>query len=369
TPAAERPRWRPLLLIGGGLTTAIAAAASWLLLVAPGVDVQEDSSHEAPKIAAAEVEAPTENTPKGLALLRGDATRGARPLAPGDALGEGPLALRPEACVGVADLLDACSREAAEVTIRGAAVVLHEGALAVESAGPSATTVWVEVAGAVLLSDGPSAYVITVESERWALTVERGEVRVRLDDARELLIRAGERLDGPPSDLSVDTYEGIGAGSETDASADAGTDTTGEMQADAGATRRDSVARPSSDPRKLLADAQALRGAGDYRGAASAYRRLIREHGDTSIARTAQVSLGQLYLGPLGAPARAQRAFDAYLRGAPSGAMAEEALHGKIEALRRQKKDSAADKASAEFLRRFPKSSYAAGIRRQLDRP
>ncbi|MEZ4382609.1 MAG: hypothetical protein R3A79_14825 [Nannocystaceae bacterium] len=367
TPAPAPRAWRPRLLIGGGLTTAIAAAASWLLLVGPGEDVHPDSTQDAARVAVAEVEAPApaERAPQGLALLRGEATREARAIVPGAALDDGPLALRPGACVGVGERLDACAREAAQVTIRGAAVVLDEGALAVESAGPSATTVWVEVAGAVILSDGAAAYVIAVESERWALTVARGDVRVRLDDARELVVRAGERLDGPPGDLSVETPSDIDAGAETDADAD-GAD---EAPTDAGVTRRDSLSRPSSDPRTLLAEAQALRGAGDYRGAARAYRRLIREHGDTSLARTAQVSLGQLYLGPLGAPAKAQRAFDAYLRGAPAGAMAEEALHGKIDALRRQGKDSAADAASAEFLRRFPRSSYAAGIRRQLGAP
>jgi hypothetical protein len=365
TPTADRPRWRPRLLIGGGLTTAIAAAASWLLLVAPGEDVREDSLTEAPKVAVAEVEAPVKEPPPvaspGLRLLRGDAARDARPLAPRDALDDGPLALRPGACVGVVERFDACAREAAYVTLRGAAIHLDDGALAVESADLSATTVWVEVAGAVILTDGPSAYVIAVEAERWTLTVERGDVRVRLDDARELLLREGERLDGPPSDTTEETGSAL---NDTDTDTDEATDT-----ADNNPTRRDSLSRPRSDPRTLLGEAQTARGAGDYRGAAKAYRRLIREHGETSIARTAQVSLGQLYLGPLGAPARAQRAFDAYLRGSPSGAMAEEALHGKIEALRRQRKDSAAAKASAEFLRRFPKSSYAAGIRRQLDAP
>ncbi|MCB9701125.1 MAG: hypothetical protein H6711_04495 [Myxococcales bacterium] len=357
----EPRRWRPLVLFGGGLATALAAAASWLLLVGPRAELAPPE--EAPRVAVAEGDAEVERAAgsEGLRLLRGAATagEGGTPLAAGARLEAGSsLALADGACVGVTALFEGCARGPASLRIRGAAIAVEGGALAFEASAPAASIVWVEVAGAVIRSDAPGAFALVVEVDHWELRAERGEVLVRLEGEGEAERRlgAGEVLRIPPA-----TPE------DEDAADEAG---EGEGEGDAGASTGDAAigvgsrARPAGDPRALLAEAQALRGAADYRGAARVYRRLIREEGGrTSLARTAQVALGQLYLGPLGDPARALRAFDAYLRGAAEGAMAEEALYGKIEALRRLGREEAAAEASAEFLRRFPRSSYAAKLR------
>lgn len=373
----ERPRWRPLVLLGG-LTTGLAAAASWLILAAPVRDVPEDIPTRPAQIAAADP-SPTIPAKAVLSLLRGPASRAGRPLEDTGplALGGGPLELGAAACVGIPGQLRACAQAeatsaepraphlaAATLTLRSSALVLDRGRLEVEieAAAPEVGIVFVRVAGVALLGDSAGVATITRTESAWELKVERGSLLVEVDgEARRLA--TGDTL-GSPSLRPEESDAGESAGEADSGEATIDETIDGESPADTESSDR----RPAtSDPRELLGDAQRLRGAADYRGAARTYRRLIREHGSTSIARTAQASLGQLYLGPLHSPAKALQAFRAYLRSAPSGAMAEEALRGQIDALRQLGKDKAADRASEDFLRRFPRSSYAEGIRRGLE--
>ena len=103
--------------------------------------------------------------------------------------------------------------------------------------------------------------------------------------------------------------------------------------------------------------------AGRVRDALKAYQRLVAAHPDSPLAGTAQLAIGQLYLGPASDPAAALRAFDAYL--VHPGPLAEEAAHGRISALLRLGRDDDATAAIDRFLARYPASSYADALRRQ----
>lgn len=366
---APRPRAgrRSALVIGLGV--AFAAAAAWLLLLRPFGHVPEDTS--SPLAAAAESThdpkdslaesaesspAPKDSLasrspapgdpvpvpkdiPVELRLLRGGASAGRAPLALHQPLADGPLRLDHAACVGAADLLTACAEGEAELLARGAVLAVERGRVRVEVAPAAVGIVWIEVAGVAIVSDEPGAVLIVAEPQRWRVTALRGAHRLRIDGVERPLAE-GE---------TADSREQV-------------------VPADGGRPERGAPAkpRPASDPGQLIDEAHALRGAGKYRAAARIYRRLLREHGDTSLARTAQVTLGQLSLGPLGDPRGALSAFDAYLRDAPQGALAEEALHGRVEALHRLGREQDAAQAGAEFLRRFPRSRYAHDVRQRL---
>lgn len=365
-PAASRPGRRSALAVGG-LGAALAAAAAWLLLLRPVDSVPEDissppplaalspapsaaaeSTHVSKDISSALPPAPgdpAEPAPQDssttLRLLRGSASDGRAPLALHQPLGDRALRLHDAACVGAADLLTACAEGDVDLLTRGAALVVERGRVRVEVAPAAVGVVWIEVAGVAIISDEPGALLIVAEPRRWRVTALRGALRLRVDGVERSLAE-GETAD------SLDPVLPGGGGRP-------------ELTPDAPAKPR-----PASDPGRLIDEAHALRGAGKYRAAARMYRRLLREHGDTSLARTAQVALGQLSLGPLGDPRGALAVFDAYLRDAPQGALAEEALHGRVEALHRLGRDQDAAHAGAEFLRRFPRSRYADDVRQRL---
>ncbi|MCY1058069.1 tetratricopeptide repeat protein [Nannocystis sp. SCPEA4] len=366
TTGAPRPvvGRRSALVIGLGV--AFAAAAAWLLLIRPFGHVPEDT--QSPLAASAET-TPDANSraestpvpqdslaarspgpgdpaepapvpkdiPVELRLLGGDASAGRAPLALHQPLADGPLRLGDAACVGAADLFTACAEGEAELRTRGAVLAVERGRVRVEVAPAAVGIVWIEVAGVAIVSDEPGAVLIVAEPRRWQVTAQRGAHRLR-EGGVERRLAAGE---------TAESLEQVAP----------------EGRAKPGTPAKP---RPASDPGQLIDEAHALRGAGNYRAAARIYRRLLREHGDTSLARTAQVALGQLLLGPLGDPRGALSAFDAYLRDAPQGALAEEALHGRVEALHRLGREQDAAQAGAEFLRRFPRSRYAHDVRQRL---
>jgi hypothetical protein len=363
-PAVGR---RSALVIGLGV--AFAAAAAWLLLIRPLGHVPEDTSSPlaasaeatpdakdsraeptpAPQdslaarspapVDAAERAPVPKDIPVELRLLGGDASAGRAPLALHQPLADGPLRLGDAACVGAADLVTACAEGEAELRTRGAVLAVERGRVRVEVAPAAVGIVWIEVAGVAIVSDEPGAVLIVAEPRRWQVTAQRGAHRLRQGGVERSLAE-GE---------TADSLEQA-------------------VPADGGRAKQGTAVkpRPASDPGQLIDEAHALRGAGNYRAAARIYRRLLREHGDTSLARTAQVALGQLSLGPLGDPRGALSAFDAYLRDAPQGALAEEALHGRVEALHRLGREQDAAQAGAEFLRRFPRSRYAQDVRQRL---
>jgi hypothetical protein len=119
--------------------------------------------------------------------------------------------------------------------------------------------------------------------------------------------------------------------------------------------------------------------AGEYFGAAERARR----EGNVSEARrlygllaagfagtreelASRVLRGQMYLDDLDDAAAALRSFDLYLRDQPSGALAEEALVGRAQALRRLGRAAAETEAWSELLALHPRSLQAELARERL---
>lgn len=131
---------------------------------------------------------------------------------------------------------------------------------------------------------------------------------------------------------------------------------------------------PSSSPSRgegaaqssgaLLALARQHRSAGRYGEAASVYRRVVAEYRRTPEAGTALVSLGELELSQLGAPAAALRSFERYLQ--TGGPLAPEAHYGRIRALRQLGRHDEARTAAEQFVQKYPRSVQAAQLRAQL---
>jgi tetratricopeptide (TPR) repeat protein len=132
----------------------------------------------------------------------------------------------------------------------------------------------------------------------------------------------------------------------------------------------DDTAKPSpektSPARKLLLEAQRLRAQKSYAQACRAYRRLIRKYPASPEARAGQVSLGLILLGPSKKPAEALRWLNRYLAVRRTGLLAQEALYGKIRALRALGKTQREIKASRKFLAGFPNALQAGHVKRRL---
>ncbi len=116
----------------------------------------------------------------------------------------------------------------------------------------------------------------------------------------------------------------------------------------------------------LFSLANVARRNGETQKAVLLYQRLQREHARSDEALLSYVLLGRLELAR-GAAARALRGFEAYVARAPSGSLAQEALHGKAQALGQlgRKQEEAA--AWRHLLQRFPSSVYAQTAREHLD--
>lgn len=123
---------------------------------------------------------------------------------------------------------------------------------------------------------------------------------------------------------------------------------------------------PLSSPPSLLQQARRLRLEGRHQEAAATYRELQQRHPASTEARAALVSLGQLQLSHLSAPAAALRSFDAYLA-RQGGSLDREALHGRISALRALGRSSDERQAIEGYLRRFPSGVRANSLRLRLE--
>jgi TolA-binding protein len=115
------------------------------------------------------------------------------------------------------------------------------------------------------------------------------------------------------------------------------------------------------DLQAMLHAARQLRTTGDLDGAARAYGELIAAQPKSAIAAAASVSLGEIQL-ERGRASDALVAFDRYLR--HGGALAEDASYGRIRALRALGRTADVERATAEFLARYPASAYAGKLRR-----
>ncbi|MBI5487605.1 MAG: FecR domain-containing protein [Deltaproteobacteria bacterium] len=113
---------------------------------------------------------------------------------------------------------------------------------------------------------------------------------------------------------------------------------------------------PEPTPAVLLEEARRRRAGADWSGAETAYEELVARFPSTGEARVALVPLGTLRLEHLGDAVGALRAFETYLARAATGALAEEASWGRIQALRALGRDAAAVDALQEFLAAYPDS-------------
>lgn len=123
-------------------------------------------------------------------------------------------------------------------------------------------------------------------------------------------------------------------------------------------------AEPESGAELLREARQAMR-AGQFRGAAAVYEKLIDTHSGSEEALAALVALGQVRLNQLGDPRGALKSLDAYLR--HGGALEEVARVARIDSLAKLHQDAAEQSAIEELLQRFPRSFETKRLRARLD--
>jgi TolA-binding protein len=116
----------------------------------------------------------------------------------------------------------------------------------------------------------------------------------------------------------------------------------------------------------LFAEAARARHDADLRRAVGLYGTLRSSFPDSDQARVASVSMGDLLLR-LEEPARALRAFDAYLADVQTGPLREEALFGRARCLKRLGEETAEQETWARLVRDFPGSAYASVGRQRLE--
>ena len=116
----------------------------------------------------------------------------------------------------------------------------------------------------------------------------------------------------------------------------------------------------------LFAEAARARHDGDLRRAVALYGTLRSAFPDSDQARVASVSMGDLLLR-LDEPARALRAFDAYLSDVRTGSMREEALFGRARSLNELSDEIAERETWARLVRDFPGSAYGRVARQRLE--
>ncbi|NVB39660.1 tetratricopeptide repeat protein [Pseudenhygromyxa sp. WMMC2535] len=337
TRLAPRRARRAPWIAAGGLLAAAAALALWFVprdsseladATATATAAATDAQTSAPAQARWRLEpegTPAEGVVGAGQVERCGERRGARAcLAPGSRArfeGDGDL-----------ELLD------------GRAQVEAEASMTLQLAGARVQT---SVAGSV--------FVAELHAERWSVSVDEGSVTLTGADGEARALAAGESASSetpvadPAADPAVDAaaVEDSGAGSER-----------APKQAKPSPGQ---AAAPTPSADELLARARSQRAAKDFEAAAASYEALVRAYPSAPKARAALVSLAQLYLGPLDDPGRALRHFDRYLE--RGGALAEEARHGKIRALRALGRDAKAEAEAEAFLRDYPNSAYADALR------
>jgi hypothetical protein len=117
---------------------------------------------------------------------------------------------------------------------------------------------------------------------------------------------------------------------------------------------------------ELFGAAERARREGDPTRARRLYAQLAALFPGTREELAARVLRGQMLLDELDDAAAALRSFDHYLVAEPGGALAEEALVGRAEALRRLGRASAEAAAWSDLLARYPRSVHAERARERL---
>lgn len=124
-------------------------------------------------------------------------------------------------------------------------------------------------------------------------------------------------------------------------------------------------ASPPKTAAALFREANAARHAGDLEMAKARYAELQASFPDTTEARTSRVTLGKLLL-LAGKSAAAEREFRLYLA-ASGGALREEAMVGRAEALSALGRKDEERSVWTEILRERPSSVYAARAKQRLE--
>jgi len=128
--------------------------------------------------------------------------------------------------------------------------------------------------------------------------------------------------------------------------------------ADSSNASRVSEAPERSSPSEIFSAGNVARRAGDLARAVSLYHELKSRYPQSDEAQLAHMMLGRLELGR-GNASQALLDYEGYLKGAPDGALVQEALHGKARALHLLGIKDEERLVWQELLRRFPMSAYS----------
>lgn len=291
----------------------------------------------------------------------------------------------------------------AEVSPRGASVVLESGAVHVEvnhlpgaawsvQAGPyriavlgtvfdvrwSGETLEVRLRRGSIVVHGPvAAGEITLLAGQMLVAHLDGELRVGSIGEAESG-RAQAELDpaAPPASAAVKAPSPAASASAATVSAEPRPSWSSRVAAGDYAAVIDAAEARGVDAALAeapLADLVALGDAARYKGRTDLARRALTAQRSrfrgSSAATAAAFLLGRLSEDSLGQSAAAIAYYDQYLAEAPGGSFAAEALGRKMIALKRAGGAAAAAPIATDYLARFPGGAYAASAREILGSP
>lgn len=124
-----------------------------------------------------------------------------------------------------------------------------------------------------------------------------------------------------------------------------------------------------SDASELLLAADVARLSGHPSEAVPYLQRVLREHSSDSRAPSAAFTLGRMYLGQLGSPGEAARAFAQVRNLAPGGPLAEDAMAREVEAWARVGDKGRARQLAEQYLKRYPNGRRTAVVKAQAGLP
>lgn len=130
------------------------------------------------------------------------------------------------------------------------------------------------------------------------------------------------------------------------------------------AVEEEPKALPVEGPSELLMRAQTRRKQGQFGEAARLYQTIISRYPASNEAAATRLSLGELQLSQLGAPAPALDSFREYLKS--GGPLRQEASYGEIRALRALGREEEARTLAKKFMASYPQSGQAVSLGRWL---
>lgn len=121
---------------------------------------------------------------------------------------------------------------------------------------------------------------------------------------------------------------------------------------------------PGPSSAEMLERARQLRRRGDFAEALEWYKKLLRRYPKSAEASVALLSQAELQLSQLGQPRAALQSFERYSK--TGGPLLQEALYGRIRALRAVGRNREARVAALDFIRRYPASPQAQSLKETL---